>query len=228
MLHGIPTITTYEDTLQALEDRFGDQHNAAAYRCQRTSTQKTREPLQGFSTAIEQLAHLACPTLSEDHMRREAGKAFSYWVRDLDINILLLMGGEKTVSGAQRKALELHAVMVTARPLQNTRKTNRGTRWPLARREDAQLAVCWSLRNQVTSKVVAMDTRTRTVLDSHKETNEYNREDQNADRITTQKQVGTVANGREKDEGRRRRAHAVIYIKAAPLRANRHHKKTRH
>jgi hypothetical protein len=41
VLYGIPADTTYEETLQALEDRFGDQHFAAAYRCQLTTrTQK--------------------------------------------------------------------------------------------------------------------------------------------------------------------------------------------
>jgi hypothetical protein len=80
--------------------------------------------------------------------------------------------------------------------------------------------------NQVTLKVVVMDTHTRKEMESHKETNENHREDQNGDQITTWKQVGTVANGRETDEGRRRRVHAGICIKAAPLRANRHHKKT--
>jgi hypothetical protein len=41
VLPGIPANTTYENTLQALEDRFGDQHFAAAYRCQLTTrTQK--------------------------------------------------------------------------------------------------------------------------------------------------------------------------------------------
>jgi hypothetical protein len=81
VLHGIPTSTTYEDTLQALEDRFGDQYFAAAYRCQLTTrTQKARESLQDFATAIEQLAHCAYPTLPEEHIRREAGKAFSYGV----------------------------------------------------------------------------------------------------------------------------------------------------
>jgi hypothetical protein len=43
VLPRIPTNTTYEDTLQALEDRFGDQHFAAAYHCQLTTrTQKAR------------------------------------------------------------------------------------------------------------------------------------------------------------------------------------------
>jgi hypothetical protein len=49
-----------------------------------------------------------------------------------------------TVSGALRKALEVHAVMVTASPHQNTHKTYRGNWTPIARREDAQKAVCWS------------------------------------------------------------------------------------
>jgi hypothetical protein len=41
VLYGIPTSKTYEETLQALEDHFGDQHFSAAYRCQLTTrTQK--------------------------------------------------------------------------------------------------------------------------------------------------------------------------------------------
>jgi hypothetical protein len=45
MLLRILTNMTYKDTLQALEDRFGDQHFAATYRCQLTRTQKARESL---------------------------------------------------------------------------------------------------------------------------------------------------------------------------------------
>jgi cob(I)alamin adenosyltransferase len=81
VLYGIPTSTTYEETLQALEDRFGDQHFSAAYRCRLTRNQKAGESLQDFATAIEQLAHRAYPTLPEDHIRREAGRAFAYWVK---------------------------------------------------------------------------------------------------------------------------------------------------
>jgi hypothetical protein len=62
VLYGIPTSTTYMETLQALEDRFGDQNFSAAYRCQLTSrTQKARESLQDFATAIEQLDHGPTP-----------------------------------------------------------------------------------------------------------------------------------------------------------------------
>jgi hypothetical protein len=75
VLPGIPTNTTYEDTLQALEDRFGDQHFAAAYRSQlSTRTQKAGESLKDLATAIELLVHRAYPTLPEDHIGREAGK----------------------------------------------------------------------------------------------------------------------------------------------------------
>jgi hypothetical protein len=46
VLYGIPADTTYEETLQALEDHFGDQHFAAAYCCQLTTrTQKAGESL---------------------------------------------------------------------------------------------------------------------------------------------------------------------------------------
>jgi hypothetical protein len=77
VLPSIPTNTTYEDILQALEDRFSDQHFAAAYRCQLTmTTQKAGESLQDFAMA-DLLAHYAYP-LHEDHIRREAGKVFAY------------------------------------------------------------------------------------------------------------------------------------------------------
>jgi hypothetical protein len=82
--------------------------------------------------------------MPEDHIKRESGKAFSYGVQDPDIKIQLLLGGKKMVSEALRKALELHAVMVAARPHQNTPKTYRGNRSPLTRRKVAQQAVCWS------------------------------------------------------------------------------------
>jgi hypothetical protein len=122
VLPGIPTNTTYENTLQALEDPFGDQHFAAVYRCQLT-TQKAGESLQDFVTASELLANRAYPTLPEEHIGREAGKAFAYGVQDPDIKIQLLLGGEKTVNEALRQALELQAVLVAARPYKNNTKT---------------------------------------------------------------------------------------------------------
>jgi hypothetical protein len=67
---------TYEETLEALKD----QHLAAAYRSHlKTRTQRVGESLQEF--AVEQLAHRAYPALPEDHVRREAGKAFAEGVK---------------------------------------------------------------------------------------------------------------------------------------------------
>jgi hypothetical protein len=93
VLHGIPKGATYEETLQVLEDRFRDQQFAAAYCSQlKTRTQTVMASLQEFSTAIEQLANCAYPTLPKDHIRRESGKAFTDGVEDPDIKIQLLLG----------------------------------------------------------------------------------------------------------------------------------------
>jgi hypothetical protein len=74
---------SYVNTLQALENCFGDQRFAAAYFCQLTTgIQKARESLQDFAMTIELLAHRAYPTLPEDHTGREAVKAFAYGVED--------------------------------------------------------------------------------------------------------------------------------------------------
>jgi hypothetical protein len=69
VLHGISRNATYEETLLVLEDRFGDQHFAAAFRSQlKTRTQRAGVSLQEFAIAIEQLAYRAYPTLSEEHI----------------------------------------------------------------------------------------------------------------------------------------------------------------
>jgi hypothetical protein len=87
LLPGIPPNITYEDTLQALEDRFRDRHFAAAYRCHLTTRpQKPRDFLKDFAIAIELLANPAYPTLTENHIGRgEARKTFAYGVEDPDI-----------------------------------------------------------------------------------------------------------------------------------------------
>jgi hypothetical protein len=105
VLPAIPTSTTYKNTLQALEDRFGYQHFAAAYRSQLTRTQKAGESLQDFATAIELLAHRAYPTLTEDNLGREAGKVFAYGVQYPDTKIQLLLGGEKKQTRTSDKHL---------------------------------------------------------------------------------------------------------------------------
>jgi hypothetical protein len=106
VLHGVPRGAMYEETIEALEDCFRDQHLAAAYRSQlKMRTQKAGESLQEFATTIEQLAHCAYPALPEDHVRKEAGRAFTDGVEDPDIKIQLLLGGE--FHRAQRRDQEL-------------------------------------------------------------------------------------------------------------------------
>jgi hypothetical protein len=138
VLHGIPKSATYEETLQALEERFGDQHFAAAFRSQlKTRTQKAGESLQDFATAVEQLAHRAYSTLPEDHIRREAGKAFADGVEDQDIKMSQLIG-QKTANKALRQALELQAVFLAARPHKTSTKILWGSRSPHTRGRDAR------------------------------------------------------------------------------------------
>jgi hypothetical protein len=152
MLLGIPTNATYEYTLQALEDRFGDQHFAAAYRCQLTTrTLKGREFLQDFASAIELLAHRAYPNLSEDNIGREVRKSFAYGVQEPDIKIQLLLEAEKTVNEALRQTLELQAVLVAARPHENNIKIYRRSRsppppHPAKRREALRMLELWRTR----------------------------------------------------------------------------------
>jgi hypothetical protein len=137
------TSVTYEEALQALEDRFGDQHFAAAYRSQlKARTQRTGESLREFATAIEQLAYRAYPTLPEEHIRREAGCAFVDGVEDTDIKIKLCT--EKSVNKALRQALELQAVFLDARPQKIRANTFWGSRSPLTRKRKAKQSGCWS------------------------------------------------------------------------------------
>jgi hypothetical protein len=59
-LHGVPKGATYDETFEALEDRFGDHNFAAAYRRQlKTKTQRIGESFQELAMAVEQLRHRA-------------------------------------------------------------------------------------------------------------------------------------------------------------------------
>jgi hypothetical protein len=60
ILHGVRKGTTYEETLEALEDHFGDQHLATAYHSHlEARNQDVGETLQEYTIAIKQLAHHA-------------------------------------------------------------------------------------------------------------------------------------------------------------------------
>jgi hypothetical protein len=75
----------YKETIKTQEDCFEDQHLAASY-CSRlkTRTQCIGESVQEFANTVERLAHHTCPTLLEDHIRKEAGRAFADNVGDPD------------------------------------------------------------------------------------------------------------------------------------------------
>jgi hypothetical protein len=124
VLHEVPKGANYEEILEALEDRFVDQHLAAACRNQlKSKNQGVGESLQEFVTTVEQLAHRAFPSLPEDHIRREAGKALADRVEDIAIKIKLLLGGEKMVNEALRQAFELQAVLIEAGPEKTSFRT---------------------------------------------------------------------------------------------------------
>jgi hypothetical protein len=130
VLPGIPTNTTYENSFQALEDRFGDQHFAVANRYKvRTRTQKAGESLQDFASALEFLEHRANPTLPEDHLGREAGKTFAYRVQDNDKNSTAARGRKECKRGP-RQAKELQAVLSAGRSYEINTMTYRQNQSP--------------------------------------------------------------------------------------------------
>jgi hypothetical protein len=98
LLHGGPKGATYKESLEALEDRFGDQHLAAANRSQ--LKQGCRRILPRICHNRRTAAHRAYPALPEDHMG-EAGKAFSDGVEHSAIKIQLLLGQKKGEWGFQ-------------------------------------------------------------------------------------------------------------------------------
>jgi hypothetical protein len=57
--------------------------------------------------AVKPLAHRAYTTLPEDHIMRKAGQAFADGVEDHETEVVLLIGGEKTLNEALRQALQL-------------------------------------------------------------------------------------------------------------------------
>jgi hypothetical protein len=120
MLHGVPKALTYEDILEALEDRFRDQRFAAFSRSQQnTRTQEVWESLQEFATAFEQLAHCFYPALPEDHIRR-GWQSVGILGKRLCHKNPTAAGRE---NGAVRQALELQAVLLATRPHKTSTRT---------------------------------------------------------------------------------------------------------
>jgi hypothetical protein len=92
--------------------------------------QSQLEEVRAVAKVIELLAHHAYPMLHEDHIGRDAAKAFAYGVEVHEIKIQLLLGGEKTINEALQQALELQAILVATRPHKNDTKTYQGSRSP--------------------------------------------------------------------------------------------------
>jgi hypothetical protein len=99
MLHRVLKGATYEETPEALEDRFRDQHLAATYRNQlKRRTQGVGESFQEFATAIEQLCPPHLPSTTQGP-HKEGGRQ-GVRIEDFTIKIQLLLEGEKMVNEA--------------------------------------------------------------------------------------------------------------------------------
>jgi hypothetical protein len=142
MLNGVLKGATYKQTFEALEDRIGDQHFAAAYHSQlKIRTQKVGESLQEFAMAVEQLTHGAYPVLPEDHIRRQVGKMLADGTEDPAIKLQLLLGGVTMVNEAVRQDLELQAMLLAARPHKTGDRTFCGRQLPPTWRREKMIGM---------------------------------------------------------------------------------------
>jgi hypothetical protein len=77
VLHGISKCTIYEETFQALNDRFRDKYFAAAYRREQKERTDNLESPCKTATTIEQIAQRTYPNLPETTLRRKMGECSS-------------------------------------------------------------------------------------------------------------------------------------------------------
>jgi hypothetical protein len=85
----------------------------------------------------------------------EPGKAFADRVEDPVIKIQLLLGGEKTVNGALRQALQMQAMLLAARPKKTSISTFWRSRLPPTRQRNQIRSAYWSCGSWATSGVTA-------------------------------------------------------------------------
>jgi hypothetical protein len=149
-------------------------------------------------------------------------------VKDPDIKIQLLLGGEKTVNEALGQALELQAVLVAARPHQNNTNTYGGNRSPPSDEKMSNNQGAGAAEKQDTFRVTAPTEEKQRITSDRIEKLDHQETNANGDQITTQKRIETETNCRETSEGRQKGADAGICIKAPTLRTDRHHGKDRH
>jgi hypothetical protein len=116
----------YEENIRAT----ADQHLAAGCCNQlKTQTQDDGEPLQEFSTVIEQVTHRAFPALHKDRVGKGSGKTFSNGTRDLGAKQELSLGSNRTLSETHRQTPELDIIKLTAGSSIQLRKMSDRISW---------------------------------------------------------------------------------------------------
>jgi hypothetical protein len=91
--------------------------------------------LQEFATTVEQLVYRACSALPEDHIRREAGKAFA----DGEDPAIKIQEGQKAVKEALRQA-----VILAVRNQKTSARTYGGSRSSPTGRRDQTRSTYWN------------------------------------------------------------------------------------
>jgi hypothetical protein len=217
VLHGIPKSATYEETLQALDYRFGEEHFAAEYRNQfKVRTQKVGESLQDFATAIQQLARRAYPALPEEHIRRETGKAFVAGIEDSEIKLRLLLGGQETLREALRQALELHSVLTASRfPSTPPPNPAQGRKWNYVKTDRF-------LGKRPYGRAAANDRYQHRDERPPRDTRKPPKMSESRPSIMSGKREIETIHCRETSEGRRKRANADMCIKPRTARGDCH------
>jgi hypothetical protein len=114
ILHSVPAIVTYEDTVRAPNGCYGDKQLTVPYWSQlKAKIHLSSESLQEFAEAVNQLVHQALVRLPVDFIQSKAAHAFVNGVRDQELKLHLLMGGDRSPN----KVLNQEAVKATAGPL---------------------------------------------------------------------------------------------------------------
>jgi hypothetical protein len=130
VLHGVPKEVTQEETIEAPQDCFGDQHLVTAYHSHlKSRAQCVRKSLQELATAVEELTHCTLPALPENHGCKEAGMMFGDGIRGRDIQQQLLLGSKRNINEAIRQTFELDIVKPAVRSPIRLQKTSDRALW---------------------------------------------------------------------------------------------------
>jgi hypothetical protein len=107
----------YQQLVQSLELRFGDQYRQELFRTQvKSRLQRPGEPLQEYEAEIRKLIRLAFPSVGEDVQEWMAVSAFVDGLRDTKIQENLKISKFERSNDALARALELEAIFNTSKP----------------------------------------------------------------------------------------------------------------